>query len=40
VLIAALVPQPALARLNDPKNQRHLREPPRKRSYQELPKLS
>jgi hypothetical protein len=40
VLIAALVPQPTLARLSDPQNQRHLREPPRKRCYQKLPKLS
>jgi len=39
ILLAAIAPQPSLARLNDQSNHRHLREPPRKRRYQALPML-
>jgi len=40
ILLAAIIPQPAIERLSHLALRRHLREPPRKRRYQCLPMLS
>jgi hypothetical protein len=39
ILLAAIMPQPSLRALKHPDNDRHLREPPRKRTYQSLQAL-
>jgi hypothetical protein len=39
ILLAAIMPQPSLHALKQTYNHRHLREPPRKRTYQSLRQL-